>query len=190
MTVIDTLMAEHRVIKRMLTLLERLAGRLDRGGAPPVRLLRDLVGILEQYCDALHHTKEERRLFEIVIERGLEAEGADVSALILHHETGRSLLQDVGRELDRLGQGDPNAATACALAARQYAELLREHIRTEDENVFPLVAKAMSVEEDLALATYFAELDHARHAADLPARFEQLLIRCAELDEPRAREST
>lgn len=189
MTAIDTLMAEHRVIERMLTLLERLAGRLDRGGDLPARLLGDLVGVAEQYIDALHHTKEERRLFEVVIERGLETEGASVSALIHHHETGRSHLQDLGSELHRLRQGDRNAAAACVMAARQYAELLRAHIRMEDEDVFPLVGKALSVEEDRTLAMYFAEIDDARHTADLQARFEQLLVRCAELDEPPARES-
>lgn len=189
-TIIDMLMAEHRVIEQMLTLLERLAGRLDRGGDLPLRLLKDLIDLLEQYSDALHHTKEERRLFEIVIERGIEAQGAGVSALIEHHETGRSQLQDLSRELDRLRQGDRSAAAACAMAARQYAELFHEHIRMEDEDVFPLVAKAMSVEEDRTLAMHFAELDDARHAADLRARFEQLLILCAELDGPRARESS
>jgi hemerythrin-like domain-containing protein len=187
-TAIDRLTAEHRVIERMLTLLERLAGRLDRGGDVPARLLMDLVDLAEQYVNALHHTKEERRLFEIVIERGLQAEGGSVSALLDHHETGRSLLQDLRGELQRLRQGDRIAAAGCAMVASQYAELLRDHIRMEDENVFPVVSQAISVEEDLALTIYFAELDAVRHVGDLLARFEELVDRSAELDEPGARE--
>jgi hemerythrin-like domain-containing protein len=185
-TAIDTLVAEHRLIEQMLTLLERLAGRLDRGGDLASRLLNEVIDLLEQYSDKLHHSKEERRLFEIVIERGLEAEGAAVSALIHHHETGRSQLQDLRNELHRLKQGDRTAAAACAMTAHQYADLLREHIRVEDEDVFPLVAQALSVEEDRVLATYFTKIDDERHATDLQTRFGQLLVRCAELGEPRA----
>lgn len=188
MTAIDRLTAEHRVIEQMLTLLERLAGRLDRGGDVAARLLMDLVDLAEQYVDALHHTKEERRLFEIVIERGLQAEGGSVSALLHHHETGRSQLRALRGELQRLRQGDRNAAAGCALAASQYAELMRSHIRMEDEDVFPVVSQAISVEEDLALTMHFAELDAVRHVPDLLARFEELVRRCAELDEPGARE--
>ena len=187
-TAIDRLTAEHRVIEQMLILLERLAGRLDRGGDVPARLLMDLVDLAEQYVDALHHTKEERRLFEIVIERGVQAEGGSVSTLLHHHETGRSQLWDLRGELQRLRQGDPNAAAGCAMVARQYVELMRNHIRMEDEDVFPMVSQAISVEEDLALTRYFAECDAARHAAGLLTRFQQLRGRCAELDEPGARE--
>lgn len=190
MTAIDTLVAEHRVIEQMLALLERQAGRLDGGGELPVLLLKDIVDLLEQYSDKLHHAKEERRLFEIVIERGIEAENAAVNALIHHHETGRSQLQDLRSELHRLKQGDRTAAAACAMTAHQYAELLRQHIRLEDEEVFPLVAKALSVEEDRTLAMYFAKLDDERHAVDLQARFGQLVVRSAELDEPRTPENT
>jgi hemerythrin-like domain-containing protein len=184
MTAIDALMSEHRMIEQMLTALERQTGRLDRGGDRMVQSLIDFVDLLEQYVDRLHHTKEERRLFEIVIERGLEAEGASVMALIHHHDTGRSHLRDVCSELHRLTQGDRFAPAACAMAARRYAELLRDHIRMEDEEVFPLVARAISAEENLSLATYFAEIDSAQNAANLRARFEQLLLRWADLDGP------
>jgi len=174
----------------MLTVLERLADRLDRSGDLPVRLLEDLVDILAQYADALHHTKEERRLFQIVIDRGVEAEGGSVSMLLHHHDTGRSRLRDLRSELHRLRLGDRTAVAACAAGAHDYAEFLRAHIRLEDEDVYPLIAKAMSAEEDGAIAIYFAEIDEVQHTADLLARFEQIRARCAEMDEPPAREST
>jgi len=187
---IDTLMAEHRVIEQMLTVLERLADRLDRAGDLPVRLLEDMVDLLAQYSDALHHTKEERRLFQVVIERGIEPEGGPVSTLLDHHDSGRSQLQDLRGELHPLKLGDRTAFAACAAGAHDYAEFLRDHIRMEDEDVFPLIAKAMSDEEDGAMAIYFAEVDEARHTADLLARFEQIRVRCAEVDELPARDST
>ena len=189
MKAIDALMAEHRVIEQMLTVLERLAGRLDRAGDLPMRLVEDMVDLLAQYADALHHTKEERRLFEIVIERGV-AQGGGVSELIHHHDTGRSRLRDLRSELERFRQGDRTASAACATAAGDYADFLREHIRIEDEDVYPLIAKAMSDEEDGAIALYFAEIDDARHTADLLARFEQIRARCAEVDALPAREHT
>lgn len=174
MAAIDLLTAEHRVIEQMLDVLERLAMGRDAGGEFPVRLLTDLADLLEQYVDVIHHTKEERRLFEIVLERGLEAEGGSVSALIHHHETGRAQLREMRAELDRVRQGDRTAAAAAALAARAYAEFLRGHIRLEDEGVYPLVAKAMSAEEDHALALYFRKVDEDGGTVHLLARFEEL----------------
>jgi hemerythrin-like domain-containing protein len=190
MTAIHKLMAEHRVIERMLTLLERLAGRIDRDGDLPVLLLKELVDLLEQYVDVLHHTKEERQLFQIVIERGIEADGGAVTALMHHHDTGRSYLRDLRGELDRLRQGDRTASAACALTAHQYAEFLREHIRVEDDEVYPLIGRAMSAEEDDALAMRFAEMDDARQTGRLLAQFEELRSRCAALDDPRRGDGT
>lgn len=186
MAAIDRLTAEHRVIEQMVALLERLAGRLGRDGDLPAQLLAELVDLVAQYSDKLHHAKEEQRLFQIVIERGVEAEGGAVSTLLRHHETGRSYLQDLRGELHRLRQGDRNAVAGCALVAGQYATLMRNHIRLEDEQVFPLVARAMSEEEDRALVAYYAEFDASHHAADLRARFARLLDRSAELEAPRA----
>ena len=189
MTAIDALTNEHRVIEQMLIVLERLASLVDRDGDRSVQLLKELADILEQYIDVLHHTKEERRLFEIVIERGLDTAGGGVSTLIHHHDTGRTQLRDLRGELHRLALGDRTASAACAVTAHEYAEFLRAHIRMEDEDVYPLVAKAMSAEEDHALALYFAQVDDDRDTAGLLARFEHLRARCAELDEPQARGS-
>ena len=109
MTAIDALMAEHRVIERMLTLLEPLAGRLDRDGDQTMRLLRGTRRPpSSRYVDALHHTKEERQLFQIVIERGIEAEGGAVSTLMHHHDTGRSQLRDLRSELRPAETGRPD----------------------------------------------------------------------------------
>ena len=181
MTAIVTLMTEHRLIERLLSALGSLAGRLEAKREVPPDLLGELLDLFQQYADGLHHTKEERHLFEIAGDRDAMSEDNAVRALIHQHDVGRTHVQDMRRELGRMGSGDKYAAAALASSARVYIELLREHIRAEDEDVFPLLAQVLSAEEDARLAAHFTDIDLAQRAADLQARAEAVLARVASL---------
>jgi len=143
---LESLSTEHRTIEQMLIVLEASAERLEQGGDVPTSLVRDVLDFFHHFADALHHAKEERRLFPVLAGHGLGPEASVVGALMHQHDAGRAYVREMRAELERLCDGDRLAAAALAASARAYVDLLREHIRMEDENLFPLAEKTITTE--------------------------------------------
>ena len=57
------LVAEHRLILRVIAYLCGIGESLNDGGTADTAVLRDAVAFLRQYADARHHGKEEDILF-------------------------------------------------------------------------------------------------------------------------------
>jgi len=54
---------EHRLILRMIALVERNAARLEAGSFRDWRFFLDAVDFIRNYADRFHHAKEEDVLF-------------------------------------------------------------------------------------------------------------------------------
>jgi hemerythrin-like domain-containing protein len=79
-----------------------------------------------------------------------------VSALMFQHEAGRAYGKKMRGQLGRLQQGDPAAGAALAADARGYTELIREHIRIEDEYFYKLADQVLTEAEQVAIVEKFS----------------------------------
>ncbi len=131
---IQSMVNEHMRIKRVLAVLPALGARLRAGLDEEVRLaVGQAVGFVRQYADRFHHAKEEDVLFKFFDAR------LDVLAVMYkEHEIGRGYVRSA---LAALEQGDA-AGTADNLEA--YGALLREHIRKEDEILYPWMNRELT----------------------------------------------
>jgi benzoyl-CoA reductase subunit C len=178
---LESLYTEHRTIEQMLIVLEAIAKRLEQGGDVPPSLISDVIDFFHDFADALHHAKEERRLFPVLAGHGLGPEASIVGALVHQHDAGRVYVREMRAELERLCDGDLLVAAGLAASARAYVELLREHIRIEDEYLYPLAQKAITSEEDAMLCSEFSELERTHHEPGQRSRYDQLLARYLEV---------
>jgi hemerythrin-like domain-containing protein len=160
----DVLREEHRVILRALLLLESATDRLARRETLPDGWWERLIGWLRAFADLNHHTKEERYLFPALVKAGVPSEGGPVGVMLAEHAEGRALVQamqgdDVPRRVD---------------AARQYVQLLRDHIDKEDGVLFPLAERVLEERAQQALAREFeaVEAEQARDASIAHAEAE------------------
>jgi hemerythrin-like domain-containing protein len=158
---------EHEVILRALALLERAGDRLAAGRAVDEAALAGLVELLRTFADRCHHGKEESHLFPAA--RATDAAGL-LPPFLEDHEEGRALLRALA------GGGDPGRRAA---AARRYVGLLRDHIRREDEVLFPLLDEALGPAVQAALARAFEEVE--REVVG-PGVHERLLATLADLE--------
>jgi len=178
---LESLYTEHRTIEQMLMVLEAVAKRLETGGDVPASLVSDLLDFFHHFADAVHHAKEERRLFPVLAGHGLGPEASAVGALVHQHDAGRVYVREMRAELERLRDGDRLVGAGLAASARAYIELLREHIRIEDEYLYPLAETALTSEEDTTLCSQFTELERIHHEPGQRARYDQLLARYYEV---------
>ncbi|MDU0460184.1 MAG: hemerythrin domain-containing protein [Geobacteraceae bacterium] len=138
------LVNEHKLILRMIALLERNAARTVAGGYSNWRFYLDGVDFIRNYADRFHHAKEEDVLFEALIKNGMPRENSPIAAMLMEHDQGRAYVRAMeAAALDALAgkEVDLNALSGNALA---YAQLLREHIGKEDGILYPLAERVMA----------------------------------------------
>jgi hemerythrin-like domain-containing protein len=141
----EMLMAEHRVIEKVLDALEA-AAHADIS----FPFYERAVDFIARFADGCHHAKEEDRLFPLLVERGIPHEHGPIGVMLHEHESGRSHLKAMremiaARDLDGLRRG-----------GLSYAALMRDHIRKEDEVLFPIGRSILRPEELASLAEGFA----------------------------------
>jgi hemerythrin-like domain-containing protein len=185
MTSVDLMLEEHRLIERMLNVLEDCAGRLDRGGSVPPEMLTGMLEFIQVYADAGHHAKEEDLLFPAFAAHGLEPDASPIGAFQAQHESGRARVREMREALPAASRGERAGAQAFAASATDYIALLREHIRLENHHFAEYAAEYFSSEEDAMLRARMDAVDRARaldvganRYPDMVAEYEEALLKC------------
>ncbi|MFH1028649.1 MAG: hemerythrin domain-containing protein, partial [Pseudomonadota bacterium] len=138
------LVNEHKLILRMIALLERNAARTATGGYSNWRFYLDGVDFIRNYADRFHHAKEEDVLFEALIKNGMPRENSPIAAMLMEHDQGRAYVRAMeSAALDALA-GKEVDLDALSGNARAYVELLREHIGKEDGILYPLAERVIT----------------------------------------------
>jgi len=96
-------MWEHRIIERMITVLEEEISRMKKTGKADPRFIVSAVDFFRTYADRTHHGKEEDILFKLLESKMLdEAHTATMEELREEHEYARAT---VGRLLEGHSRG-------------------------------------------------------------------------------------
>jgi hemerythrin-like domain-containing protein len=170
---IDTMMAEHQLIVRVLASLEVLADRLTAGQEVPRNEVARFADFFRNFADRCHHGKEEDRLFAKMTAHGFPREHGPVGVMLYEHDEGRTHV----KALHALGEGKgPLTEAERAMAAEQaraFVPLLLQHIQKEDNVLYPMARQALPAAELTHLDAECAAFDHEVSAAEA-ARLRQL----------------
>ncbi len=159
MSALRMLRAEHQTIIRMIAVNDELARRLEQGQSVPPDAIGTVMQFFSLFAYRLHRDKEEELLFPALRDKGLHEGPGCIGALLAQHEEGQAAFQEMIDYAAALGQGDPAAGRAWALAARRYAEIFRQHIRREEEVLFMNAERVLSNADQNALAAEFRKID-------------------------------
>jgi hemerythrin-like domain-containing protein len=142
------LVDEHVLIKRWVALIPNVVRNLDLESEEGRQLILDGVDFIRSYADRYHHAKEEDILFKYF------DENLDILK-VMHedHTQGRGHAKAI---LEAVEQRD-RAAVAEHLQA--YAALLTEHIKKEDEVLYPWMDRTLSIAQIGKLYSRFKETD-------------------------------
>jgi len=170
----QTLVEEHRLILRMISLLENNAHLTVATDFSDWQFYLDGVDFIRNYADRFHHAKEEDVLFKALLTNGMPRDNSPVAAMLMEHDLGRAYVAAVEvAVLDTLA-GQSGLRETIAGNALAYAELLRGHISKEDEILYPLAERVIpdSMREAIIEGYHAAE---AQTAEDFTARYETLV---------------
>jgi hemerythrin-like domain-containing protein len=139
----QTLVEEHRLILRMITLLEQNAARTAAGGYDNWQFYLDGLDFICNYADRFHHAKEEDVLFDALVKNGMPRDNSPVGAMLMEHDQGRAYVRAMEAAVLEVLEGLPGREQVAVENALAYAELLREHISKEDCILYPLAERVV-----------------------------------------------
>jgi hemerythrin-like domain-containing protein len=183
--VTSVMVEEHRLILRMIELVEANSGLLEGGRFQDWDFYLDAVDFIRHYADRFHHAKEEDVLFRELIRNGMPEENSPVAAMLIAHDEGRAFVRGMEQAAQRAKGGEPDAAAEILKNARGYIALLRDHIDKEDNLLYPLAERVLP---DAWRSAMIEEYEAAERAAPegLQERYRQLV----ETHEARLRSRT
>jgi hemerythrin-like domain-containing protein len=151
---VETLQDEHTGVLTVLEQLERAVDAAERGSPVPAAVFSDIGEFFAVFVDRCHHAKEEQAVFPLLGPDGT----AVIRRLEAEHGTGRRLARAYADAVVSYA-AYPAAAPGLARAAREYSAFLRRHIEVETFDLFPLMARTLTPEEDDELVREFDEIE-------------------------------
>jgi len=139
---LERLALDHRRLEQLLLLLERLLDEFRDGLEPDYELICELMEYMIDYQDQVHHPSE-----DLIFERVLVQEGAGHAVLQQLMKQHHSLAQ-MNRRFKELLEGIVHEEVVrrddVERQGRALVAQLREHMRLEDEQAFPLARACLS----------------------------------------------
>ncbi len=153
----EELKDEHRVIERMLRVLSRACDRLDQDDDVDPKVFTEAVDFFQTFADRCHHTKEEKLLFEKMMERGVSGEVGPIAVMMREHQDGRAHV----RKLSGLTKDgfDPSKRKAVVRTSRAYVDLLSKHIQKEDSVLYPMADQVLDNNDQEELQKGFEDVE-------------------------------
>ncbi len=137
---IGPLMIEHRLIERMIGVMEKEAARIDREKAADPLFIDTVVDFIRTYADRCHHGKEEDILFRELTKKNLDAVHRRVmEELIAEHVLGREKTKSLSLAGKRYAGGDRAALTDITRLMKELAGFYPAHIIKEDKSDLELL---------------------------------------------------
>jgi hemerythrin-like domain-containing protein len=141
--VTTVMVEEHKLILRMIALLEKNVELLEAGRFTDWNFFLDGVDFIRHYADRFHHAKEEDVLFQALVKNGMPEQNSPVAAMLMAHDQGRAFVRGMEQAAQRALAGEPAPVAAIAENARGYIALLRDHIDKEDTILYPLAERIL-----------------------------------------------
>jgi hemerythrin-like domain-containing protein len=144
--VTQVMVDEHKLILRMIALVEHNTALLEEGKFRNWQFYLDAVDFIRNYADRFHHAKEEDVLFSELVKNGMPEKQSPIEAMHMEHDQGRDHVRAMEEAAQRALEGKTGQTAIISEHARGYAELLRGHIEKENDILYPLAERILPEE--------------------------------------------
>jgi hemerythrin-like domain-containing protein len=134
---IAPLMIEHRLIERMIAILERELLNIEKFDRFNALLIDYAVDFIRTYADQTHHGKEEDILFRELKKKNITPEHERImNELIEEHKIGRKITRELVQANKGYIRGSENNISTIVEKIRFLIDFYPRHIEKEDKHFF------------------------------------------------------
>lgn len=123
--------------------------------------IKQIVSLIKNYADGLHHAKEENLLFPLLTQRGFSDQQGPVAVMLYEHTIGRNYVSGISKGIEDYEHGDENAANTIFTNMTGYISLLRNHIAKENNILFPMADRALTEKDQENLLKEFSKVENS-----------------------------
>jgi hemerythrin-like domain-containing protein len=157
---IGVLMKEHRLIERMLRIIELERNEMKKSGKMDANFLETTIDFFRIYADKNHHGKEEDILFQALDKKKITfGHRRLMSQLIEDHKTGRNIVNGLDNARKRPLNNDSRACSEIVTLLNRLLTLYPKHIEIEDKHFFYPTMTYFTEEERDQMLDEFEEFD-------------------------------
>ncbi len=161
---IQLMVDEHVIIKRMLAVVRSASYGIMNGKEIDYDDFATMIDFVRKFADEHHHGKEEKFLFNKMIDEiGDTAEKLVKFGMLVEHDLGRLFMMDLEVALEKVKNGDDFAKIDVIANAVGYTNLLDRHIDKEDQVVYEFARKQL-------ISETIAELNEKCEAFEIKAK--------------------
>lgn len=157
---IGPMMREHRLIERMLLLLEQESGVVKSGKKADPIFIETVVDFFRTYADRTHHGKEEEIYFKDLALKDITAEHCRImEELIEEHTYARAEVRALMESNERYAAGELQALDELTHHLNVLVSFYPGHIEKEDKHFFFPTQEYFSKDEQDAMLREFEDFD-------------------------------
>ena len=176
MQAIKDLKIEHDAVQMTLRILDKICQRIEMSeNELDIRHADQLLDFFRVFVDQCHHGKEEELLFPALETIGVSHKGGPIEVLLHEHQQGREYVRTMADAIDQFKKGDWTAVHEFVKTAREYINLLSQHIYKENNVLFPLAEKHLSKEELARLSEGFELIETKKIGIGRHDEFHKML---------------
>jgi hemerythrin-like domain-containing protein len=152
------LMIEHRLIEKMLLIIQKEVDRIENTSKIDPVFIDVTVDFIRTYADRTHHGKEEDILFRLLSEKELCSyeDKKMMQELTDEHKLARNTVKGLIEAKEKFLNGDSSAIQNIIEKMRWLIDFYPKHIIKEDKIFFPNTEKYFSKQElDKMLDTFY-----------------------------------
>lgn len=162
------LVDEHVLIKRWIALIPQVLESLEVDSADDLRNIEQGIDFIRSYADRFHHAKEEEILFKY-FDGNLDI----LKSMLEDHTKARGHVKALAEAVE----GREKKKIIEHLNA--YGRLLTEHIKKEDEILYPWMDRGLTTKQVGELFSRFSEVDEAS-GSGVMERCRQFIVQAEE----------
>lgn len=167
---------EHKNIKRMLAVIRKACLCIMNEKEIDYADFEKMIDFIRNYADKNHHGKEEKILFNrMVDEIGGAAEKLVKYGMLVEHDFGRLYIRELEEAFARVKAGDAEAKIDVIANAVSYTHLLQRHIDKEDNVVYSFAKRELSKETLTKVNMECAAFEQEMNKAGFQNKYIQIL---------------
>ncbi|MEK7189792.1 MAG: hemerythrin domain-containing protein [Patescibacteria group bacterium] len=163
------LSAEHQNILKMLDALLKECAALESGQQLKKSFFEKAVEFIKHYADKFHHAKEEDILFVELNKPEAQMHCNPTGQMLYEHDLGRGFVKGLEEGLST------DDAAKIIENARNYAQLLQEHIFKEDNILYPMADAALTEEIEVAMLKKFRQVEEEKFGREVIEKYITLI---------------